>query len=668
MALGPGFGGVTTPEQVDMLPLSPAAKAAWKAKLVAPPPLVAAVQSTPGDGGLLLPGAPAPVPAPPPTAGLPAPVVPSMMDVVDQSGGLAPKPPASPAPMGGGMLPSAPAPAPSIPLLPPGAADMFLGGGGAPSGPPKPPAGPAASPAPTVPGGGGGGGGIHAPVADNPTGYGLPLPAIDPMAQKKATVLLPGQDAQQQAEQAFLKSQAAKDAEIAGIKVTAQEKVAAEQAGAVEAYAQASAQEAKERADFSAYYDGEMSKLQATSDRLANAKVDSMRVFKQEGIAGVFQAISVAFAMYAGVKGAAATGGQNAGVMAIDKAIERDVAAQEKDLARQEAGLARSNSLLAQKYRIFGDMQMAKAAAKLDAWKIAGMRADVIAQQSGSEAAKVAAGKVAEAADRGIAKAQEDWNIGIEAKWKQYQMQQAQAAAAAASAQQAKMDEERKFWRDKNANVLLKGAEEITKAGGIPKLVPVTKVDPDTGTKYAAYTLVDAKTGMEFTGVPGGGSGAVTVPILQYGADGSKGYTQGTVAKDDAKKVKEANEALAGIKDKVLQLQALRSKHGGGWVTMPGAGLVGTDAAKDRDKAMALHGQIKLEVKKIAELGAPSAKDWELVEDIAGSDPTSYGGTYDAKLNAMGDWATSKHQNIVQSSVKGAAPDAPIQMTPAGGK
>ncbi|MGL4807636.1 MAG: hypothetical protein ACRC4O_02730, partial [Giesbergeria sp.] len=181
-----------------------------------------------------------------------------------------------------------------------------------------------------------GGGGGPAPMPNNPTGYGQPAPTVDPLAAKKAAVLLPGQDAQFQNEMAFGASQNAKDAELLGIKATAQEKMAAEQAGATEAYATAQAQEAKDRENFAAFYDGETQKLQQTSDRLANAKVDSMRMFKQEGLAGVFQAVSVAFAMYAGVKGAAATGGQNAGVIALEKAIDRDVAMQEKDLQRQE--------------------------------------------------------------------------------------------------------------------------------------------------------------------------------------------------------------------------------------------------------------------------------------------------------------------------------------------
>lgn len=671
--------GSYTPEQIDALPfLSPGAKAAWKASLApAPAPVAAPTVAAPPLLSSLSPGASAMYPgAPDGVQSAMTPVDPATLNngpsVAGQ--GLAGQVKKALWATGASTEDTAGVSVPPDPLripAPPGASPQLK----SLVGPPVPQAGAPIGP-PSAPGGGGavaggfGGGGFAGP-SDGPTGYGQPAPVGDPLAAKKAAVLLPGQDAQFQHEMAFGASQNAKDAELLGIKATAQEKMAAEQAGATEAYATAQAQEAKERENFAAFYDGETQKLQQTSDRLANAKVDSMRMFKQEGLAGVFQAVSVAFAMYAGVKGAAATGGQNAGVVALEKAIDRDVAMQEKDLQRQEAGLARSNSLLAQKYRVFGDMQMAKAAAKMDAWKLASMRADVIAQQSGAEAAKVGAAKMKEAADRGLSREQENWNIGIEAKYKQFQMQQAQAAAAAAGAQQAKMDEERKFWRDKNAAVLVKAADEITKGGGIPQLVPVIKVDPDTGKQYAAYTLKDAKTGKEFTEVPGGGGGpgaTVTVPVLQYGADGAKGYTQGTVTKEDAKKVKEANEAYAGINDKLLELRKLRAKHGGGWVTMPGSGLLGTDAAKDRDKALALHGQIKLEVKKIAELGAPSAKDWELVEDIAGADPTAYGGTYDTKLDAMGSWASTKHKSIVEGSVKGAAPGAPIQMTPVGGQ
>lgn len=534
--------GSYTPAEIDMLPISPALKAAWKAKYApvapdamsappppAPPPPAPSGPAVPPLMAALSPGAAAQWNAAPPavTSSLMAPPPPASTNVdgsvsgpawtIDAKGNVVPT-----AGAGSGMpAPTAPEqmmskPAEPLMSLPPGAALVNKQG----------PA-PMTAASDSAPGFGGGGGGFAPPPSMNPTGYGQPAPVGDPLAAKKAAVLLPGQDAQFQHEMAFGASQNAKDAELLGIKATAQEKMAAEQAGATEAYAQAQAQEVKDRENFAAFYDGENQKLQATSDRLANAKVDSMRMFKQEGLAGVFQAVSVAFAMYAGVKGAAATGGQNAGVIALEKAIDRDVAAQEKDLQRQEAGLARSNSLLAQKYRVFGDMQMAKAAAKMDAWKLASMRADVIAQQSGADAAKVGAAKMKEAADRGLMREQENWNIGIEAKYKQFQLQQAQAAAAAAGAQQAKMDEERKFWRDKNATVLLKGAEEITKGGGIPKLVPVTKVDPDTGKSYAAYTLVDVKTGKEFTDVPNGGANgakAINMPVMQE--DGTLAYKQ----------------------------------------------------------------------------------------------------------------------------------------------
>jgi len=653
--------GSYTPEQIDMLPLSPAAKAAWKAKLAQPGPLVAALQTTPAtDGGITLPGAPAPLPAPSPTAGLPPPgAVPSLMDMADANpNALKPAPPPAALPFGAGLLPSAATPANTGPQLPAGAAATFLGGGAPTStSAPSKPAGGATDGAPVGFGGGGG----PAPVPDNPTGYGQPAPAVDPLAAKKAAVLLPGQDAQFQNEMAFGASQNAKDAELLGIKATAQEKMAAEQAGATEAYAAAQAQEAKDRENFAAFYDGETQKLQQTSDRLANAKVDSMRMFKQEGLAGVFQAVSVAFAMYAGVKGAAATGGQNAGVIALEKAIDRDVAMQEKDLQRQEAGLARSNSLLAQKYRVFGDMQMAKAAAKMDAWKLASMRADVIAQQSGAEAAKVGAAKMKEAADRGLSREQENWNIGIEAKYKQFQLQQAQAAAAAAGAQQAKMDEERKFWRDKNATVLLKGAEEITKGGGIPKLIPVTKVDPDTGQKYAAYTLVDVKTGKEFTDVPNGGAnGAKPMNLPTVNADGSLGYTSVTpYSKEGAGEVQ---KKAGGAVNAITALDAMEAA-----AAMPGPWI--GEKKKKYEQAVANYTTAYAVANN---MGAISGPDAELVKATIPDVPTTgVGYLSEAQLNQIKSQKNLFSKQLKEMAVVYGQPgagNAAITMTPAGGK
>lgn len=662
--------GSYTPEEIDSLPISPAAKAAWKAKLAppapaAPPAPVAPAPPVPPLMASLSPGASAQWSAAPAsvTSSIMTPAAPPVSTnadgsvsgqawTIDAKGNVVPTPGAGsgmPAPTPPEQMMSKPAE--PLMSLPPGATLVNKQG-------PAPTS--AASDSAPAGFGGGGGGGFAGP-SDNPTGYGQPAPMGDPLAKKKALVLLPGQDAQFQNEMAFGASQNAKDAELLGIKATAQEKMAAEQAGATEAYATAQAQEAKDRENFAVFYDGETQKLQQTSDRLANAKVDSMRMFKQEGLAGVFQAVSVAFAMYAGVKGAAATGGQNAGVMALEKAIDRDVAMQEKDLQRQEAGLARSNSLLAQKYRVFGDMQMAKAAAKMDAWKLASMRADVIAQQSGAEAAKVGAAKMKEAADRGLSREQENWNIGIEAKYKQYQMQQAQAAAAAAGAQQAKMDEERKFWRDKNANVLLKGAEEITKGGGIPKLVPVTKVDPDTGQKYAAYTLVDLKTGKEFTEVPNGGaSGAKPMNLPTVNADGSLGYTSVTpYSKEGAGEVQ---KKAGGAVNAITALDAMEAA-----AAMPGPWI--GEKKKKYEQAVANYTTAYAVANN---MGAISGPDADIVRATIPDVPTTgVGYLSEAQLNQIKGQKNLFSKQLKEMAVVYGQPgagNAAITMTPAGGK
>jgi len=462
-----------------------------------------------------------------------------------------------------------------------------------------------------------------APPPDGPTGYGQPAPVGDPLAAKKAAVLLPGQDAQMQHELAFSQAQLEKQAEIDQIKVDAQQKIVAEQEGALAAQQQMAAKEAEERAAFAGYYDGEMSKLQQASDKLANTKVDSQRLFKAQGVEGVFQGVAVAMAMIAGVAGASATGGVNAGVVALEKAVDRDIAAQEKDLARQEAGLARSNSLLAQKYRIFGDMQQAKAAARMDAWKLAGMRADLIAQQSGAEAAKIGAAKVKEAAERGIAREQENWNLGIEAKWQQLQAQQAQAAAA--MAMEGKKRDKQVF--DAQIEVAKKRAGEI---GGSIDLLKSAKTLPNGNVlPPGSVVVLDAQGNIEIQGTAAAqGAGAQTQTISGFNAKGEPMYAPGQLkTKEDKKAWDETTKGYAAVKRDLAIIKELRDKHGGGEI------ITGADTIKANAAAWRILGTLKGPA--MLNLGAVSGSDMQFLSNQVPLEPMAIGSPFYDKIGTQ---------------------------------
>lgn len=537
--------------------------------------------------------------------------------------------------------PVAPAPPPSGPA--PGSVDEGLqilahaqSGMGAPK--PAPSAGPAQAPpgvqplppaiaaltvaepahAPAM-----GADGPPPPPPENPTGYGQPGPYVDPLAKKKAAVLLPGQDAQMQHEMAFSEAQLAKQAEIDAIKVDAQQKIVAEQEGALAAQQQMAAKEAEERAAFAGYYDGEMGKLQASSDKLANTKVDSHRVFKAQGVEGVFQGVAIAMAMVLGAQGASATGGVNAGVVALEKAVDRDIAMQEKDLQRQEAGLARSNSLLAQKYRIFGDMQQAKAAARMDAWKLAGMRADLIAQQSGAEAAKIGAAKVKEAAERGIAREKENWNLGIESKWQQLQAQQAQQAAA--MAMEGKKRDKQVF--DAQIEVAKKRAGEI---GGSIDLLKSAKTLPNGNVlPPGSVVVLDAQGNIEIQGTAAAqGAGANTQTISGFNAKGEPMYAPGQLkTKEDKKAWDETTKSYAAVKRDLAIIKDLRDKHGGGEI------ITGADTIKANAAAWRILGTLKGPA--MLNLGAVSGSDMQFLEKQVPLDPMAIGSPFYDKIGTQ---------------------------------
>lgn len=444
-------------------------------------------------------------------------------------GGFIVEPPPEAAAIVAAANPNAPPVAPaSVPAMGPPAAIAA---------PPMKPA-----PAPAHVGGGPGGGGSFA------------APHAATMADKENAVLLPGQKASFDNDVEAAKNQSMWSGTIADKHLEIEAKAAEMHAAALEQQSIAMAKEKADREEFESYYAGEQNKLAAESDKIATAKMDPNRLFKgDQGWLAVTAAIA---ASIFGVLGAPATGGKNSGVEAVNNAINRDLALQEKDLDNQKQGVARKSTLLAQKYAVFGDKQRAMAAARIDAWKLAIAKADSYAERSGSEVHALENAKFRDAADRAIAKEQENFGIGVEAGWKTIQAQKAAAAAAAAAAQAAQTAK----YNDMIMKLEGTGAEQVLKEYPGAKVViennHIVVTDPTTGKRL-------------WEGAGGGGAGGkaptVTVPgeMNAAGQWSSAGTAVAHSPEAATKYMAMTGAAKSGLSI-VERMRALRNKNGGG--------------------------------------------------------------------------------------------------------
>jgi hypothetical protein len=438
-------------------------------------------------------------------------------------------------------------------------------------------------PKPAAPAGGGGYGGIGGPTG---------APTIE---QLEAQFLLPGEKEKFLGDVAYMQAQNEKTKVLHDLEITAQEKILAEQAGVTKAFAEGQAKQAEDDAEFRAWHGKEMQTLQAESDKVANMKLDQGRLFKYQNTG---DAVMASVAMALGALGGAFSqsllgSADNPFVTSLNRAVERDLAAQQAEIENKKAGVVRKEGLLSQRYKQYGDMAVAKNAARLDAYKIALVQVNQMAAKLGTESAKVNAEKASMALDKQVADATANHDLMLQSqyqKWKALQIQQQQAAAAAAA---AKADEERKYWRGV-------AGEMLKKDGTVPVFdqttgQPIGAMDPTTG------QLV----GPDGLGSGGGNKAQPVTLIKEFNAEGQPEYYDAKAYNpESATALKKSTEAYDQAKQDIKILKDLRKKHGGGAIYSP----------EDQDIADAAIGRLQLQVKELGKLGALSGSDLDLIK------------------------------------------------------
>ena len=119
------------------------------------------------------------------------------------------------------------------------------------------------------------------------------------------------------------------------------------------------------------YVIGEMRKVKDTIDTLRKTQIDPYRFYRHpDGSRDLPKSIMSAVAIGLGALGSSlparygGTGGPNVALQIIDKAIDRDIAAQRDDLNNRQAGVGLQMNLLGQMKSQFADERQAEAAAR----------------------------------------------------------------------------------------------------------------------------------------------------------------------------------------------------------------------------------------------------------------------------------------------------------------
>lgn len=118
--------------------------------------------------------------------------------------------------------------------------------------------------------------------------------------------------------------------------------------------------------------DADMTKVRDAIDQMKASKIDPYRFYKHpDGSTNYPKSIASAIAVGLGALGASlpsqygGTGGQNAALQIIDKAIDRDIQAQRDDIANKRTGVGIQMNLLSQMRAQFSDERQAEAAARV---------------------------------------------------------------------------------------------------------------------------------------------------------------------------------------------------------------------------------------------------------------------------------------------------------------
>lgn len=343
------------------------------------------------------------------------------------------------------------------------------------------------------------------PPAGMPSSLGPPKPTT--FADKKAAVLLPGEEeAFQHAQEANALDRVWTDAR-ADVRAEGAAKAALEYDKALGEQTELLAQQKAKDEAFTAWAAKDFAKRQALADEIASSKVDPSRFWKDD--AGMGRAMIAAVAGVFGVLGAPATGGKNAAVEQIDKAIERDMQAQQSAIESKKAGLAAQQSEYGLRVKMFQDERLARASYMADSYRLAAKRVEAIAMKTSNQDQILAASQLSDQLEAKAAAADDQFKLGVEKNYAALQAANAKAAAVASASMAAKADK----YRDKIMDAEIEGAKTVLKEYPGAQLVVegnhVVIVDPTTGKRIWAGS--------------GGGGGkpgettTVNIPVAQEG-------------------------------------------------------------------------------------------------------------------------------------------------------
>lgn len=116
----------------------------------------------------------------------------------------------------------------------------------------------------------------------------------------------------------------------------------------------------------------------AAFEEARNTRIDPARFYRDRGAAGT---IGVAIATALGGFGAALAGGENRALASIERAIDRDIAAQESNQRNAQAQVGNARTFLDMTRQQFSDAQAAQDAARSLAWNQVAERANAQAAQ-----------------------------------------------------------------------------------------------------------------------------------------------------------------------------------------------------------------------------------------------------------------------------------------------
>lgn len=378
-----------------------------------------------------------------------------------------------------------------------------------------------------------------------------------------------------------------------------------------------------------------INKLWAESEALGKKKIEPNRAWSNLPTGNK---ILGAIGMFIGA-GGTRKGGANPAVETINRFIDRDIQAQEFDIKNQSSSIEARRGLLQERIKQFGNNELARAAAKKD-------YLDVVENQVKAVVANNASDRTKLAADELLANLQEKKNAVID----QFNMLNDQRArqiaaqqAAAQAAANAKLYEDYKARRDS----LLKVNEERIKAGLAP-------LDP---TQLAGVKTYDYQpSNPEFAKNAGERTISLnTDPFTGKPLANPQQFTAKT--SDDAKKLKESQEAYDRIMSNAQKIQDLRKRYEGGTVDRNAVAV-----------AKVYRQNIVGAIKKMDELGTLDKGVENYVDTLLPEDPMEYSptGSTDTKIQGFKDSVASDFQGKLRTRLTPASaaqlPKSPEQL------